>query len=283
MHAMGNVIDMRRFSGLRKVLPITHATFLCGALALAGFPLLSGFWSKDEILSILWTASQTGEQRLFYLAILAAALLTALLTAFYTFRAYFLTFWGPEVFPEEAGRHPHDAPPMMAGPLWLLAAGALLVGLVLGPTHIYAHYLHHTPLLPEGTPFHTNLGMMLVSTVIGLAGIAIAYVIYGTHPGAAGVSEDANPLVRLSFNGLYLDQLYLAFVVKPVRSLAEVSELFDRYVIDKLVDAVGLVPQFIGAILRPVQNGLIQHYAFVMLLGLAACLMWVLQSLAGTL
>ena len=281
MHSMGDVIDMRRFSGLRAALPITHATFLCGALALAGFPLLSGFWSKDEILSILWTASRSGEHGGFYLIVLAVALLTALLTAFYTFRAYFLTFWGPEVFPEEAGHHPHDAPPLMAWPLRLLAAGALLVGLVMGPTHIYAHYLHHTPYLPGAEAFHINLGMMLMSTVIGLGGIALAYAVYGKHPGAAGVREDANPLVKLSLNGLYLDDLYLAFVVKPVRGLAEVSELFDRYVIDKLVDGVALVPQFLGAVLRPVQNGLIQHYAFVMLLGLAMCLVWVLQSLAG--
>uniref|UniRef100_A0A7C2NYZ3 NADH-quinone oxidoreductase subunit L n=1 Tax=Schlesneria paludicola TaxID=360056 RepID=A0A7C2NYZ3_9PLAN len=281
MHAMGDVIDMRRFSGLRKALPITHATFLCGALALAGFPLLSGFWSKDEILSVLWTASQTGERGTYYFAILVIALVTALMTAFYTFRAYFLTFHGPEVFPEEAGHHPHDAPPSMAIPLYLLAAGALVIGLATGPTHAYAHYLHHTPGLPEGTAFGLNFGMMGLSTLIGLVGIFAAYAVYGRHPGASGVQEPATPWARLSLNGLYLDEIYLAFVVRPLRGLAEVSELFDRYVIDKLVDIVGLLPPLVGAILRPVQNGLIQQYAFVMLLGLAACLMWVLQSLAG--
>jgi NADH-quinone oxidoreductase subunit L len=281
MHAMGDVIDMRRFSGLRQALPITHFAFLCGALALAGFPLLSGFWSKDEILSILWLASQTGEHKLFYLGILAVALLTALMTAFYTFRAYFLTFSGPEVFPEEAGHHPHDAPPAMAIPLYLLSIGALGIGLLMGPTHIYSHYLHQTPGLPHAAPHDLNFLMMGVSTLIGLAGMGVAYAVYGRHPGAAGVKDEANPLAKLSLNGLYLDEIYLALVVRPLRGLAEVSEMFDRLVVDKLVDGVALVPPFVGAVLRPVQNGVIQHYAFVMLLGLAACLMWALQALAG--
>ena len=103
MHAMGNVIDMRRFSGLRYALPVTHWTFLCGALALAGVPIFSGFWSKDEILGAApgrhaWarTAASTS-------ILLIAGLVTAGLTAFYTFRAYFLTFWGELKTPPEAG------------------------------------------------------------------------------------------------------------------------------------------------------------------------------------
>lgn len=281
MHAMGDVIDMRRFSGLRHALPITHATFLCGALALAGFPLLSGFWSKDEILSVLWLASRTDAQGTYYLVILAVALLTALLTAFYTFRAYFLTFHGPEVFPEEAGHHPHDAPPAMAIPLFILAAASLLIGLITGPTHWYAHYLHHTPGLPAGEPHGLNLALMALSSLIGLAGIGAAYLRYGQHPGAAGVQETGSFFTRLSLHGLFLDELYLRFVVQPLRRLAEWSELFDRYVIDKLVDAVGLSPRLLGALLRPLQNGVIQNYAYVMWLGLAACLLWMLQSLAS--
>src|SRR5207245_3863983 len=108
MHGMGNVIDMRRFSGLRRVLPTTHWTFLCGAAALAGVPLLSGFWSKDEILSAAMSASQNAEHyraAFAYLILFIVGLFTAGLTAFYTFRAYFMTFWGEEPIPEEAGHH----------------------------------------------------------------------------------------------------------------------------------------------------------------------------------
>src|SRR4051812_9747016 len=143
MHSMGDVIDMRRFSGLRRALPITHWTFLCGASALAGMPLLSGFWSKDEILAVLYRTSQSGPHASIYFAIYAAATFTAFLTAFYTFRAYFMTFWGQEKFPEEAGHHPHDAPPVMAWPLRILAICALFVGIAEGPTGWFAEYLHH--------------------------------------------------------------------------------------------------------------------------------------------
>ena len=95
---------MRRFGGLRRALPTTHRTFLCGAAALAGVPLLSGFWSKDAIFASLYTASHMSEHGAYYGWILGIAALTAFLTAFYTFRAYFLTFWGAERFPPEAHR-----------------------------------------------------------------------------------------------------------------------------------------------------------------------------------
>jgi NADH-quinone oxidoreductase subunit L len=138
MHAMGDVIDMRRFGGLRRALPITHWTFLCGAAALAGVPLLAGFWSKDDILAALSAAAHHEQYGTYFAVILAVATATALLTAFYTFRAYFLTFWGEERFPEEAGHHPHEAPPVMAWPLRILAVCAVGVGFVLGPSHLLA-------------------------------------------------------------------------------------------------------------------------------------------------
>lgn len=294
MHAMGDVIDMRRFSGLRKALPITWVTFLAGSLALAGVPLLSGFWSKDEILAVLHRAAQTETHGVYYTVILCVALLVAFMTAFYTFRAYYLTFHGPEVFPPEAGHHPHDASPSMALPLYILGVAALLIGLATGPTHLYGHYLHHTPGLPvpavshataEGAHAAAEHGhdwfMMLTSSVLAIGGIAVAYLMYGSHRGAVGVKDNASPLVKFSLNGLYLDELYLALVVKPLRSLAEVSELFDRMVIDQIVDGVALIPGFVASIIRPIQNGLVQHYAFVMLLGLAAGMVWMLQSLTG--
>ncbi|MFM7151903.1 MAG: NADH-quinone oxidoreductase subunit L, partial [Gemmataceae bacterium] len=112
MHSMGHVIDIRRLGGLRHKMPVTHATFLCGSLALAGFPLLSGFWSKDEILAACHRASHVPFAPKLYFLLLCSAILTAGLTAFYTFRAYFKTFWGEVKIPEEAlshhGHHDHD-------------------------------------------------------------------------------------------------------------------------------------------------------------------------------
>uniref|UniRef100_A0A7C2K1A9 NADH-quinone oxidoreductase subunit L n=1 Tax=Schlesneria paludicola TaxID=360056 RepID=A0A7C2K1A9_9PLAN len=281
MHAMGDVIDMRRFSGLKDALPITHRTFLAGALALAGFPLLAGFWSKDEVISVLHAASGSEVHGGYFAIILGVALLTSLLTAFYTFRAYFLTFHGPERFPEEAGHHPHDAPPAMAGPLYVLAICAVFIGLVTGPTHFYAHYLHHTPGLPGAPAHHIDWLMMGVSIVLALAGIAGAWLVYGRGAVAPAPDAPLGPLQAVSYNGLYLDQLYAAVVVRPLEMLALLSEEFDRGVIDRIVDAAGLIPNVVGSVLRPFQNGLVQQYAFVMLLGVAACLLWMLQSFAG--
>ncbi len=281
MHAMGDVIDMRHFSGLKKSLPITHITFLCGALALAGFPLLSGFWSKDEIISVLFAASRAeSPYATIYLAIWCVALLVSLMTAFYTFRAYFLTFHGPERFPEGV-HHPHDAPPAMAGPLYLLALGALVVGMIVGPTHLYAHYLHQTPGLPEAPAHPLDFVMMGLSTIIAFAGIGVAYAIYGRGATAPAPEAPLSALASFSYNGLYLDQLYLALVVRPLQGVAKLSESFDKQLIDRIVDGVAHVPALLGSVLRPFQNGSIQHYAFVMLLGLAACLLWMVQTFAG--
>src|SRR5262249_22869451 len=137
MHAMGGVIDMRRFSGLRKLMPKTHLGFLCGSLALAGFPLLSGFWSKDEILAAAFDAGKASDKYAgIYTLLFLVGLGTAFLTAFYSFRAYFRTFWGEEKIPQEAGHHAHESPPVMTVPLMILAFFAVFIGLIAGPlTH----------------------------------------------------------------------------------------------------------------------------------------------------
>ena len=284
MHSMGDVIDMRRFSGLRTVLPITHIAFLAGALALAGFPLLSGFWSKDEILAVLFEATKHPKHGGFYQIILGIALLTSLMTAFYTFRAYFMTFWGEQKFPEEAGHHPHDAPPAMAFPLLILGVAALVVGGIAGPTHLYGNYLAQTPGLPEAHHHEPNMLMMGVSSVLAIVGIGLAYVCYVATPAISrSLKSGLSPLHAFSLDGLMLDRLYLRFVVEPLRLLARIAEFFDRWVIDVIVDCVGFIPGLFGAILRPIHSGYVQNYAMVMLIGLVVCLVSVLRVLAGSL
>jgi NADH-quinone oxidoreductase subunit L len=219
MHAMGGVIDMRRFGGLRHKMPVTHGTFLCGALALAGVPPLAGFWSKDEVLAAAQRASEspTGAAWV-YGVLLFAGLLTAGLTAFYTFRAYFMTFWGPERIPPEAGSHGHDAhdphashgghgghgghddepvthqpapgqgvahesPPVMTIPLVVLAVFAVGVGGLLGPLMPQAvrfgAFLERTPYFPApDAGEHMNWVLMGISTVLALVGVAAAWFLY---------------------------------------------------------------------------------------------------------
>jgi NADH-quinone oxidoreductase subunit L len=284
MHAMGGVIDMRRFSGLRKVLPVTHWTFLCGALALAAVPPLSGFWSKDEIVA---EALDAGEQAVphatVYLVLFAVAMVTAGLTAFYTFRAYFLTFHGETRVPPEAGHHAHESPPVMTVPLMVLAAGAVGVGLIFGPTGLFEHFLHDRWMeqsFPQALAEATHglsWWLMLLSTVVSVAGIGVAWWMYVRQPAVADRVVQAAPRAyELSRNRFYLDEIYSALVVRPLTGFAQVSRIFDQYIVDGLVDLIGQVPSYVGRLFSPVQNGLVQFYALLMLLFLSGFLLTVL-------
>ncbi len=285
MHAMGDVIDMRRFGGLRKVLPTTHWTFLCGALALAGFPLLSGFWSKDEVLDAAWRASRTTPYGPVYLVLLVSALVTAGLTAFYTFRAYFKTFHGPEVIPEEAHGHAHESPPAMTVPLMVLAVFAVGVGFLLGPfgpkALQFAHFLEKAPGFPPADHAHdVNWLLMAGSTAIALAGIALAWLMYVNQPDLPGkMAQGVQSLYQLSLNKFHVDELYVAFIVKPLHGVTIFARALDQHLVDGLVDLIGHVPRLVGALFRPVQNGLVQFYALAMVLGLTVFLLSLLRSL----
>jgi NADH-quinone oxidoreductase subunit L len=277
MHAMGNVIDMRRFGGLRHVLKITHATFLCGAAALAGFPFLSGFWSKDEILDAAFERFETGHAQAFlYLLIFAIGLATAGLTAFYTFRAYFLTFWGEERIPPEAGHHAHESPPIMTVPLIVLAIGAVGVGIIVEPfTHGFSDYLQrHTDLQVPHEHAHMDYRLMLLSALVALGGIGVAWWMYVREPGsAARLANRFRGAYQLSLNKFYVDEIYEAIPLRFMSAVTGLCRVFDQYIVDGLVDLIGQVPRLIGTLFRPVQNGLIQFYALAMILGLIVFLL----------
>ena len=277
MHSMGDVIDMRRFSGLKHALPITHWTFLVGAAALAGVPLLAGFWSKDDILAVLGEASSHGEHRLFFGTIQIVAMGTALLTAFYTFRAYFMTFWGPEKFPEEAGHHPHEATPIMAWPLRILAVCAAFIGLAVGPTHLFANYLQKTMGLTLVTEHHLHWGVMATSSVIAIAGIGFAWMFYVASPGIpVAIAKVMKPLYVISQGKFFLDEILKGLVVLPLIGIAKLSVLFDQKVIDGIVDSAGALPKVLSAIPSRFHSGVISSYAGVMWVGVVAAVVLVL-------
>jgi NADH-quinone oxidoreductase subunit L len=282
MHAMGDVIDMRRFSGLRKVMPVTHWTFLIGALALAGLPPFSGFWSKDEIVGAAFDAGHHSVYGGIYFILFIAAMVTAFLTAFYTFRAYFLTFWGDVRVPEEAGGHAHESPPVMTIPLIILAVFAAGVGaaLALPPFSLFGNFLLRTPGLvkvPEAAPAYLLMG---VSGVIAVAGIGLAWWMYVRKPGtAAEVAQAIRPAYVLSSNKFFVDELYSYFLVKPVMGSARFLRILDLQVLDGIVDLIGNVPRLIGVLFWPIQNGLVQYYALLMLLGLTVFLLALVRYL----
>jgi NADH-quinone oxidoreductase subunit L len=307
MHAMGGVIDMRRFGGLRKLLPVTHWTFLFGALALAGVPVWAGFFSKDAIVAAVY---DQGHEELYYAPVYEwlayAAFFTAFLTAMYTFRAFFMTFYGDLQTPPEAGHHAHESPSSMVGPLLILAASTVLVGWVFGasadPATGFARLLASTPSLaaevdtnvqdlaaasslegsevphaPEEHGAHTLVAT--ISVALAGAGILLAAFFYlGSTREAAALAKSRvlRPFYLLSKHKFFFDELYTAMVVWPGLALARLSDWLDRWLVDGLVNVVGRVPRTVGVVLRGMQSGLVQLYALLMVLGLATLLASVL-------
>ncbi|MGL4464468.1 MAG: NADH-quinone oxidoreductase subunit L, partial [Planctomycetia bacterium] len=270
MHAMGDVIDMREFSGLRKKLPATHLLFAIGTATIAGVPMLSAFWSKDEILAVLDEAYRhDGPNQAGYRIAFFVAAGTSLLTAFYSFRAYFLTFWGDEKIPAAAEGRVHEAPNSMLMPMRVLAVAAIGVGLAFGPTHLFAEKIKQTTgLTTEMKPHDPSLEIMGVSLLVAIVGIAAAWVL---RPSMAAAADKAGPNLQLfgrMFSGTGLDHAYTVLVVRPLRVLALFCNVFDRYVLDELVHVAAWIPLRFGQIFQPMQTGRVQSYGYVMLLGL---------------
>jgi len=278
MHAMGGVIDLRYFSGLRDVLPKTRRLMLVGCLALAGFPLMAGFWSKDEIVHYAFE----------YHPIVGILMLaTAGLTAYYTFRMYFLCFNGRKRLPAEAGDHPHEAPPVMLRPLYVLAFGAIFAGFLGVGLHVSAGHSFLGFLAPHGY-FHTYLhdssivtglrgepggvGLMYVSAAVALAGIALAYVRFGKAPETDPDSVVLGPLWRLWHAKYYVDEIYDAAFVRPLRGLGRFFFGMDNHGIDGAIWLVTAVPRGLGGGLKLLQRGALQGYALGMAIGLAVLL-----------
>ena len=286
MHAMGGVVDMRRFSGLRRIMPTTCWTFLFGCLALSGVWPFAGFFSKDGILATLYEQGDAGgkatvlgiawlREGQFYQALYWTASFTALLTAFYTFRAFFRTFYGPLKVPHEAGHHAHESPRSMTVPLMILAFCALVVGFVLkNPFH---NFLILTPSLaaswlPEAVEKESiEHFVAMTSTLIAVAGIGAAAFLYlGEESQAAWLARKLRPLYWLSHGKFFFDPIYDWLVIRPLRALAAVCYWVDRHLIDGLVDLLGAIPPLFGWGLRSLQNGVVQFYALAMILGLLA-------------
>ncbi len=284
MHAMGGVIDMRRFGGLRRIMPITYWTFLIGSLSLAGVIPFAGFWSKDGILAALYERGQeTGPEKVlgisgltaghFHLSLFWVAMFTALLTSFYTFRAFFLTFFGPERIPPEAGRHAHESPPAMTVPLVILAFCAAVVGFLF--LNRFAEFLAWTPSLAwqgvkrmeANEEIHNYVAVL--SSVLAVAGIGVAAFLYlGERRQVASIATALRPLYLLSHGKFFIDQIYDWLIIRPLGVLAAISNGFDRWIVDGLVNVLGAIPPAVGAMFRSLQNGVVQFYALAMILGL---------------
>jgi NADH-quinone oxidoreductase subunit L len=264
-----NTFDMRKMGGLRKVMPWTYATFLIASLSLAGVFPLAGFWSKDEILGDAWR----DQQILFWLA-----LGVVFLTAFYMFRAIFMTFEGEYqggAEPEEAGHggdpaHPHESPWVMVAPLAVLAIPAVLIGFANidgGVEHLLAGALPAEMHLHE---FEFSWGIALGSSAVAIAGIVGAYLFYGAKVlSSAAVSKAVRPLHILLERKYFLDDLYEGiFVNKILQGSAALLAWFDTNIVDGIANGVATTFRFSGSSLRLLQTGQVQVYGAMAFAGL---------------
>ena len=253
--------DMQRMGGLKDKLPVTYWTFVVGSLALAGFPLTSGFFSKDDLLISAWSAGSLGR----FLTILG--LVTALMTAFYSFRLVFVTFWGPSrVDPHHAG-HIHESPKTMTLPLIILAVLSIVTGYLGIPEFLGPMFETHS-----GGAAHeggVGISIMVVATAMGLIGIAGAYYVYVLNPTLPDrFARQWQSLYRASLNKWYVDEAYDRVIVRPTFYAAtELWKRVDVNVVDGAVNGVARAIAWGGWLLRLMQSGQAQHYALGMALG----------------
>jgi NADH-quinone oxidoreductase subunit L len=293
IHALHGEQDLRYMGGLKKALPVTYWTFLIGTLAIAGVPLLSGFFSKDEIL---WKTFSSGHVYLWGIAVV-----TAFLTATYMFRLLYLAFFGerrtaPSTSHEHSAPstshsapHLHDAPPAMAIVLVVLAIGAVLAGyvgvpdvLVSGGNRIEA-FLEPSFTAPGALPqmegagaaaetheSGAELSLMALSTVVAFAGIGVATYLFRRKPAAAdALAARFGGLHQLLMGKYYVDEIYDAVIVQPIKRISTLAlwRGVDAGLIDGTVNGVGLVVRGWSAVLRRLQTGSMRAYAMSFFLG----------------
>jgi NADH-quinone oxidoreductase subunit L len=288
IHAMHHEQDIRRMGGLARLIPFTYAMMVIGTLALTGFPLTAGFFSKDAIIEAAYAAHAPMAHYGFWMTVIAAAL-----TSFYSWRLIFLTFHGTTRVDHHTLKHVHESPGTMTVPLAVLALGSLVLGfafkgvftteagivgffrdsLFSASGHEILEEMHHVPLWVVGAP-----------TLMMIGGFLVAYWFYIYDPEApARLAKRHEPLYRFLLNKWYFDELYDLVFVRPSLWLARVLwKRGDGWVID------GFGPDGVSArvidVTRGVvrlQTGYLYHYAFVMLIGVAALITWFLVRGGG--
>jgi NADH-quinone oxidoreductase subunit L len=268
IHGMSGEQDMRKMGGLRKKMPVTFWTMLIGAVALIGVFPFAGFWAKDEILGGAYSHG--------YYVVWVVGLVTAFLTAIFTFRLMFLTFWGKTRADAEVQHHLHESPLVMTLPLVLLAIPSLCLGLLVG-------------LPPEGGWIHTWLEpvffhlenehfawvgtggeLMLLSLAIVLCGVAVAYVLYVRATAVPARIAARFPVAyKASLNKMYMDEVYAVVPIGATVGLSRWLWTFvDTKIIDGAVNGIGALWDRLGRLLRPLQTGRVQNYAMGVFAGM---------------
>jgi NADH-quinone oxidoreductase subunit L len=278
IHAMGNEQDVRRMGGLKKYLPITYWTFFLATVSISGIPGLAGFFSKDEILAMAFASPIAAGKFAWAIGTLVAGI-----TAFYSFRLFFLIFHGTFRGTEEQRHHLHESPPTMTVPLMVLAVGAVASGWlgipeILGGGAHWGHFL--APVLghPEVHLSHATEWLLMAGSVgVGLLGLALAYFMYVRQPAVAeGIRLGFPGVHRWLFNKYYVDELYSAALVQPAIKLSRETllRIVDGRLIEGVVNGLPAAIGQLGEKMRRLQNGSVHHYLTTMTIGAVVVLVW---------
>lgn len=287
IHGMHEEQNIQNYGGLKKYMPKTYATFLIASLAISGFPGFSGFFSKDEIL---WYSYANGGF-LFWLI----GAITAMLTAFYIFRLFSLTFLGEERF-DHHKIHPHESPSVMTIPLMILAFLSLFGGYVGIPQifsgeggNLFEKWLSPVYKTAEEKIIHFSVHshyeeilLMAASVIFALSAIYFALYIYAKKPSIAKtISERFKSFYNILLNKYYVDEIYEAAIVKPIQVGSEkvLWKFTDSMIIDGIVNGSAKLIDIISSRIRKIQTGVAQFYAVVMMAGIALVLLWIILSL----
>ena len=272
MHGMDDQVDMRRFGGLSGAMKITWATFGLGWLAIIGFPLLSGFWSKDRIIEAAFVGE--GWQPWVFGG---TALIGAGITAFYMSRLFFMTFHGKKRWTEDV--HPHESPLVMTVPMMVLAVGSAFLGLILGPTGIITSWLE--PVVGahgEESPVLAPVVITVLTLLLVAGGVTLAWMRYWRDevPVVAPAGSLATQAAR---RDLYQDDVNEGVFMRPGVHLTRSLVFADNRGIDGAVGGLAALVGGTSSRLRRIQNGFARSYALTMLAGVVAIFaaVWVIQ------
>jgi NADH-quinone oxidoreductase subunit L len=283
--AMHHEQDIRKMGGLKKYLPITYWVSLVGSLALIGFPGSSGFFSKDAILIATQNSTVWGSGYAHM-----AVLLGVFITAFYSFRMFFLVFHGEERMDEHTREHLHEPPAVVTVPLILLAIPSAIIGWLTVETVLFSDYFdtaitvfdEHGAMAAVAEAFHGPASFVLHGlapgpTWLAAGGVISAWYIYLRKPGLAGaIRKRMEWLYQLLDNKYYFDRFNEIVFAGTARAVGQILfRLGDSLIIDGLIvnGSARLVGWF-SSVARQVQTGYLNHYAFVMISGLILLLGW---------
>jgi NADH-quinone oxidoreductase subunit L len=280
---MSDEQDMRNMGGIWRKIPITYAMMWIGSLALAGMPFFAGYFSKDLVLEVAWASHGPFAGYAFWLGIAAAVM-----TAFYSWRLLFMTFHGQPRASEEVMSHVHESPYVMTIPLGLLAVGAILAGFLGLPmvAEDMAFWGGSIAMVQEPNiieeAHHVSVLIKILPILAGLIGIGLAYVFYIMNPGLPRrLAEQAQGLYRFLLNKWYVDELYEFLFVRPAKRAGHALwQGGDIGIIDTFgPNGVAATALSVARRATMLQTGYVYHYAFAMLIGIAALVTWYLFRL----